>query len=412
MWLSILVGLVCLLLGMAFGRVRRGGGTGEVGGDLPPPNPARGLFQPIVELSQNWIFHLDGAGHITYANPAALAGLSFSNERVLGQPLASFLIPAQRAEWGRRIAEQIHDRTWRTAKAIAIEPAQGGSIWLDAYCHYFADERTPGVIIIARDFTHQRELQLAARQRQSRIDEELDMARAMHLALLPRDLPTVQGLELGLTFIPAATVGGDYVEFGDARPDRFAVFFADISGHGVAAAMLSTMLKVVLAEAMESTENPGEAFQRLNERLNRAFPTGKFASASYLEINPHDRDMRFVLAAQEPLVLHRPGEDLRLFEGEDPALGLLSPEVFAADYSVQSFQLRPGDTLLLYTDGITELGEGTGAAMSRERLLEWFSESIHHSAQELADRLYERALHHTGFQEPTDDLALLVIRVG
>ena len=270
-----------------------------------------------------------------------------------------------------------------------------------------------GTFGISRDITKLKQATLEIAERDERMQEELRVARAIHHALLPVEAPRVDGLEFGLRFVPSGDIGGDFVDFIEFPEDhRIGIMFADITGHGVGAALLSSMLKVLVDDVVHTMASQSDCFHELNRRLYQEYPSGSYASSFYALFDARRRVMSYVKASQEPAVVIRGSGGAEVLSEGGPALGILCPDCFTErEYDEHTVQLEPGDTVFFFTDGVVEFSKPSGdLLLPRKTLYTWLQEDAHLSPQDLVDRIYERVMTYAKLQRPTDDIALLAVR--
>lgn len=295
--------------------------------------------------------------------------------------------------------------------------------WPDGHVTWVSTSKEPlrdqqgnivGTFGISRDITELKNATLELAERDQRTREEMKLARAIHSALLPVDAPRMPGFEFGLRFVPSGDIGGDFIDFVRLPdPKSLGVVFADITGHGVGAALLASMLKVLVDEVAPVYQSLDACFKALNRRLFKAYPGGSFASTFYAVFDSGKRSMSYVKASQEPVVLLRPGHKARFLGDGGPALGLLSPEHFdEKEYKEHQVQLQPGDTVFFYTDGLVDMHSGNrSVTINKEQLLEWLEDLESEDPQKLADRIYDRVLTYAQVDHPSDDVAVLAVRI-
>ncbi len=321
-------------------------------------------------------------------------------------------------------AEQAHeDEQHIMCTGRPIVAKEERETWPDGHTTWVSTTKVPlrdregnviGCFGISRDITQLKQATLELAERDARTREEMELARAIHKALLPVEAPRVPGLEFGLRFVPSGDIGGDFVDFIRLPyPNRIGVAFADITGHGVGAALLSSMLKVLVDEVTHSGLSQSGCFKVLNRRLYQEYPAGNFASSFYAVFDTANQTMTYVKASQEPVILLRPGAETRVLTGGGPALGLLSPDSFdEAEYEQCTVQLKAGDTVFFFTDGLIEFSDDSkNNSIPRELLVSWLEQDIGMAPQELVDSIYERAMKYADRAKPTDDVAALAVRV-
>jgi sigma-B regulation protein RsbU (phosphoserine phosphatase) len=251
--------------------------------------------------------------------------------------------------------------------------------------------------------------QLAARDR--RMSLEMDIARTVHRSFLPSDAPDFLPFKIGFAFQPCFSIGGDYFDF-IPFPDQnqMGVLFADISGHGVAGALLSSMLKVLILSVTEKYHDPSQVLIELNKRIEENFPDGYFVSAFFALIDRNKNEVHFSSAAPEPVLLvHSDGSVKKIGKGGQP-MGLLPSEfVDPEDFSTRQIKLLPGDRIIFYTDGITDIKISEQERLGLEKFCSWVSEFATMQPQKICDELYSRAKDSAIEKGIDDDMMLLVI---
>ncbi len=254
--------------------------------------------------------------------------------------------------------------------------------------------------------------ELSSREKQN--DAELEIARTVHRSLLPSEFPPISGFSFGLAFQPCFKVGGDFFQILPfSNPERLGILFADISGHGVAGAMLAFMFKVHAQAVFMKISNPIEAFMEMNKRLSDDFPAGFFASLFYLTIEAGSPRLRLVSASPERPLIIGPAGSIEVLSGGGPPLGLLPPEaVSRGDFTVQEFPFPVGATLLMYTDGLPDiaLDPQRRKRLGMEGLLGLAAGNHGLPPQELADTLFSKATELAAADGIADDIMILTVR--
>ena len=182
------------------------------------------------------------------------------------------------------------------------------------------------------------------------IDGELSIARQIQSSILPQAMPRVAGLTLAARYRPMSAVAGDFYDFVEIDRHQLGVLVADVSGHGVPAALIASMVKVALAAQRERADQPAAVLAGLNETLWDQL-AGQYVTAAYLFIDTRSALIRYA-AAGHPYMVHltHGGQDVREIEKNGLALGFMRD----ARYEELELPLETGDRLLLYTDGLTE----------------------------------------------------------
>jgi phosphoserine phosphatase RsbU/P len=239
------------------------------------------------------------------------------------------------------------------------------------------------------------------------LSRELALAREIQQSLLPRQMPVVQGLHLAGWFMPMSAVGGDFYDVV-VRPDgRVVVIVADVSGHGVPAALVASMVKVAFAAEVERYEHPGEILAGINRALTGTFERA-YVTACCVVADAVRGLVAYAAAGHPPATLRRhDGALLRLEEG-GPALTFVP----TASYRTEEVSFRPGDRLLLYTDGLLEAARPGGDEFFGDAALARAIASLEPGAD--AGRVVLDA-HRAWIGDHTplaDDVTLVVVEAG
>ena len=249
---------------------------------------------------------------------------------------------------------------------------------------------------------HDREAETRQRERQLRL--ELEEAREIQRGLMPRRMPTLPGFSLASAWQPADAVSGDYLAAFRLSESRTALCIADVAGKGFPAALLMSNMQAVLESLTAKNISPSELCTKLNQTMCSNTPLRKFVSCFYAELDVVERKLTFTNAGHNPPLLVRSnGECLRL-EAGGPLVGAFP----GSRYAQQEIQLRQGDKLLLFTDGLTEARNAAGEEFGEHRLQECLQSYRGHSAAELRTMILTEV---TGFCAGNfdDDAAVMVV---
>ena len=233
---------------------------------------------------------------------------------------------------------------------------------------------------------------------------QMAKARKIQQHLLPGDVDT-PGLEVACLFEPAEDVAGDYYDLLPLADGTFLLCVADVTGHGVPAAMSAAMLKALLAEASERWSSPRDILDFINRRYFEISLPGDFVSMILLQACPRDGWLRYASAGHETALLRLPSGEVR----ELTSTGLLLGVLQEADWNEEKLAVQPGTRLLMVTDGVTEMFDSDGKLFGRDRLAKAYSATADLTAGEAAEHM-RVAL--AGFRQGHpchDDVTLVVV---
>ena len=246
---------------------------------------------------------------------------------------------------------------------------------------------------------------------QARRDEarrrEDEIARQIHRGLLPADEPQVLGLEIAGACRAAAHIGGDYYGYMRLPDDGLGLAIADVSGHGVGAALYMAAAKGTLHAEARRTLSPADLLRRTNESLIADFSRSDvFATAFFARFHPGGRRFDFANGGHNPAVLVRGDGTRELLDCGGAALGML-PDL---RYAESSHAFDIGDVLIVYTDGLVEARDSERAFYGLPRLVDRACEWRDAPAAQIRDRLFADLVEHCGAGAPHDDVTIVVVR--
>jgi len=285
----------------------------------------------------------------------------------------------------------------------------GTSIWGGVFARFKDPDGNSfalaGFDEVTREVEAQRSAQAARAEAERRAAQELEIAKRVQARLFPQMQPAIATLEYAGTCTQARQVGGDYYDFLDLGPERLGLVIGDIAGKGMAAALLMANLQANLrSQCALAWSRP----QRFLESVNRLFfentADGAYATLFFAEYDGRTRRLRYVNCGHLCALLLR-GDRIERLESTCTVLGLF------ADWNcaVAECRLRPGDTLALYTDGVTESFNSAGDEFGEAGLLEALRRHAGCPPQALASAIVEDVCKFSP-HEQYDDITLIVAR--
>ena len=233
--------------------------------------------------------------------------------------------------------------------------------------------------------------------------DELEVARELQRELLPRQAPDTPGYEFAFSYRTANTIGGDYYDFLALEDGRLAVVIGDASGHGIAAGLLMAIANSALKLGFDADPDPARAARLVNRALCRTGGRRAFMTLFCGVLEPESGRLQFVCAGHPfPFLRRADGGVTEHGAGAFP-LGIR----MEIELELHEAVIAPGDSLLLYTDGVVETLDAAGESFGFERLREGlapggWSETIH-------DRVLRELDRFRGDEPVYDDYSLVVI---
>jgi serine phosphatase RsbU (regulator of sigma subunit) len=241
--------------------------------------------------------------------------------------------------------------------------------------------------------------------------QELDTARRIQANILPEMTPRTEGLDIALRYVPMAEVAGDFYDFLPVDEKRVGILIADVSGHGVPAALIASMVKVAFSAQEERVNEASHVISDMNRILCGKMKS-QFVTAGYIYVDLHENVIIYSTGGHPPLLIWRKSQgrvqEIRLD-------GMLMGHVPEAEYEHKKIDIEPGDRIFLYTDGIVEATNSDGEFFGKERLIELLETRSDLGAEAFAGHLLStlsswtgRKLEGEGFE---DDLTFVVADV-
>jgi hypothetical protein len=235
--------------------------------------------------------------------------------------------------------------------------------------------------------------------------DEIEVARQVQLSLLPKSQPALSGWEVWSATTPANDVGGDLIDYLDGGEGRTGIALGDVAGKGMGAALLCAKLQATLRALAPSASSLEALGASLNGVLERSGLDNRYATLFYAEISADSAEVRYLNAGHNPALLVSGGTIEPLAASSLP-LGMLP----GISYTQGMATLRPGDALVLYSDGITEAQNAFGEEYGLVRLTSAVRDSATFPAEAAARHIVESAGRFVDGEKPHDDQSILVLR--
>jgi sigma-B regulation protein RsbU (phosphoserine phosphatase) len=239
-----------------------------------------------------------------------------------------------------------------------------------------------------------------------RMQEEVRLASEIQLGLLPKASPKIPGYDIAGVSIPAQVVGGDYFDFIPVHQSKLAISLGDVSGKGLAAALLMANLQATIRAQTLLRLPPKECLKRSNSLMFQSTDSHKFATLFYGVLDAESHELCYSNAGHEwPFIFGASGDPVRLDVG---GIVLSCMEDFPYEEAVVS--LNPGDLLVIFSDGVTEAVNESREEFGEKGLSALIQKNLSESSRGLVEKIVAAVGQHAGNQPQMDDITLVVVR--
>ena len=249
-----------------------------------------------------------------------------------------------------------------------------------------------GIVAARRTFANEQQLTV--------IQKELEIAREIQLSILPASFPESKRFRVAARYLPMTSVAGDFYDFFLKSEHELGVLIADVSGHGVPAALIASMVKLAATTQRGNADDPSSLLLGMNSALY-GHTQSQFVTAGYVYLNAASRELRYAAAAHPPMLLLRDDEVLEITEN-----GLMLAAFDFSTYGTRTLPIEPGDRLILYTDGVLEATNAQLEEFGAERLHAMVRETGCLAQTEALDRIVAALQQWAAVQN--DDLTVLL----
>jgi putative ABC transport system permease protein len=256
---------------------------------------------------------------------------------------------------------------------------------------------------------------------QEKLRSDLALAVEVQKRLLPERPPVADVAEIAAVSLPARSIGGDYYDFIEVRAGRIGIALADVSGKGIAAALIMSVVQASLRIiSSDGDVSLPQLAAKMNRFLYRSTPSNKYATFFYAQLDSCNRRLRYVNAGHNPPYLIRAGVrspagaiDYSTSEIQELSIGGAVVGMFPEmTYDEAAIELEPGDVLVAFTDGVTEAQGPTELEFGEDRLQELLRQVAHLPAAAIAERISEELRNWIQDAAQYDDLTFIVLKVN
>ena len=244
-----------------------------------------------------------------------------------------------------------------------------------------------------------------ARQ-EKRLERDLALARELQFRLLPQTRPKLANLEIAAKFVPARAIGGDLYDFVSYSQSRTALVIGDVSGKGAPAAIYAALVGGILRSHAPIEPGPAEMLSAVNYSLGERRIEGQFVSLIYAVWNDPERTLQ-VANSGLPRPIHCRDGKIKVIEATGLPLGLFEE----ADYDEFTFQAKPGDVFVFFSDGILDASNRAGELFGRTQVEKIVAECSGNSAESIVTSLFKAVAEYASGMDPFDDQTVVAIKV-
>ena len=381
------------------------------------------IFDARVQPGRRWVTVTppDGTANLTLVAPEP----GSEQHKLIGRPTQVTFVTedviVKFREWSKRgvrfnfsprlkrLKYEVQVRTPRPAdpSAPAAEPAP---IWGGVFTRFKDLDGNSFSLVSFDEVTHALEAQrrtIAEKlESERRAAQELEIAKQVQARLFPQTLPPLRTLEYAGTCIQARKVGGDYYDFLDLGGERLGFVIGDISGKGIAAALLMANLQANLrSQCAIAFDQPQRLLRSVNQLFCENTPEGAFATLFFAEYDDNAGYLRYANCGHLSALVLRSDTTLERLDSTATVLGVFREW----DCSIGECRLLPGDTLALYTDGITESYNAAEEEFGEQRLIAALQRNRELSSQSLLEAIVEEVRQFSP-HEQHDDITLIVAK--
>jgi phosphoserine phosphatase len=265
--------------------------------------------------------------------------------------------------------------------------------------------------LVAAGVTHEvrKHVEAALRDAQhvQRLRADLELARSIQQALLPGRSPDVPGCAVAGWTQPAEQTGGDYYDWLELPDGRLTIALADVSGHGISAALVTANCHSYFRASVPWHEDLRAAMDHLNRLLASDLPDGRFVTFAAATLDANEHRVKLLSAGHGPLLLYKAKDHTTTeYRAQGIPLGVMPDAEYADPHDIR---MEPGDVLVLVTDGVTEWANDEGEQYGLERLRAAIANHAARPPGELIERIHKDVIEFAGNTPQLDDLTMVAV---
>lgn len=286
----------------------------------------------------------------------------------------------------------------------SLEKIQNGTLGICEVCHEGVDPE-----LLRMDYTSTVCLGHFSEAELHQLESELELSQVVQRGLLPQQAPEIPGLSIAAFSRPAQIVSGDYFDFVKFRDGAHGIVLADVSGHGVSAGMMMSSLQTAFHTLVPLSDSPLDVLERINHLYAHNIGFTTFVTVFFGRFEPSSRKLVYASAGHNSGYIFRPTSKREvLLPPTGPAIGLME----GFNVHLEEADLQTGDTVVLYTDGVTEAADSRDAQWSLDGLADVVRRNHELPPDKLVQRILQSVNDFSGGTPLADDATLIVGRVN
>ncbi|MBI4907950.1 MAG: SpoIIE family protein phosphatase [Acidobacteria bacterium] len=320
-------------------------------------------------------------------------------------------VTAQYTKWRKRgVRFKYSPRLRRVSYERPSSGPHGSAAWGGVFTRFHDIDGNTFELVgfdeVTREIQEQRRLRAEKAEAERRLTQEMEIAKQVQARLFPQRLPAIRTLEYAGTCIQAQKVGGDYYDCLELGQDRFALVLGDIAGKGIAAALLMANLQASLrSQCAIALDRPQVLLRSVNRLFYENSTESAYATLFFAEYDDRTRRLRYSNCGHLAALLLKPDNAVEKLDSTGTVLGLF-PQW---DCSLAEHTLFPGDTLVLYTDGITEAFNETFEDFGEHRLIDALQRNREQTSRDLVASVVAEVQQFSSRRQ-SDDITLMVAK--
>jgi sigma-B regulation protein RsbU (phosphoserine phosphatase) len=379
--------------------------------DLARANAQLKAQSAAMQSAANGIVISDIHGLVQWVNPAFTRLTGYEPSEITGRGLRILNSGTHSKEffrgmWKAILAGQVwHDEI--------VNRRRDGTLYTEEMTItpvYGDDGKIAQFVAIKHDISERKRLEQIVMRANERMEGELNVARDIQASMLPLKFPAFpdrQDIDVFARLIPAREVGGDFYDFFFTDEENFCFVIGDVSGKGVPAALFMAVTKVLIKASASTERSTARILTKVNDEISRDNPNNMFITVFIGLLNTTTGYMVYTNAGHNPpYLMRRNGGPIDKLSNQHAAvIGAFEGVV----YRETVIQLQRGDSILTYTDGVTEAQDHLGRLFTDDRLLSLVSESGFKGCQQLVDLVSDKVIEYEAGTEQADDITLMSV---